>query len=109
MLSSTVADTNLQLISNTKLMQNTVSPGMKQRVPPGMIDNGGVYEFPDDISDLDGMAKILQPNTITSGSSSQFDELYLSSRHSSLTQPSFVTSEFTSPPPDWHGSSSINA
>jgi hypothetical protein len=40
-------------------MQNTVSPGMKQRVPPGMIDNGGVYEFPDDISDLDGVAKIL--------------------------------------------------
>jgi hypothetical protein len=69
MLSSTVADTNLSLILNTKSMQNTVSPSMKQRVPPGMIDNGGVYKFPDDISDLDGMAKILQPNTITSGSS----------------------------------------
>jgi hypothetical protein len=92
MLSSTVADTNLQLISNTKL------------VPPGMIDNGGVYEFPDDISDLDGMAKILQPNTITSGSSSQFDEFY-HSHPSSLTKPSFVTSEFTSPPPDWYGPS----
>jgi hypothetical protein len=52
MLSSTVADTNLSLISNTKSMQNIVSPGMKQRVPPGMIDNGGVYEFPDNISDL---------------------------------------------------------
>jgi hypothetical protein len=59
MLSSTVADTDLQLISNTKSMQNTVSPSMKHHVPPGMIDNGGVYEFPDDISDLDGMAKIL--------------------------------------------------
>jgi hypothetical protein len=109
MLSSTVADTNLPLISNTKSMQNTVSPGMKQRVPPGMIDNGGVYEFPDDISDLDGMAKILQPNTITSGISPCFDELYHSTHHSSLIKPSFVSSGFTSPPPDWYGPSSVNA
>jgi hypothetical protein len=59
MLSSTVADTNLLLISNTKSMQNIISPGMKQRVPPGMIDNGGVYKFLDDISDVHGVAKIL--------------------------------------------------
>jgi hypothetical protein len=55
------------------------------------------------------MAKILQPNTITSASSPRFEELYHSTHHSLLTKPSFVTSQFLSPTPDWYGPSSVNA
>jgi hypothetical protein len=106
MLSSAVADTNLPLTSNTKLGLNTVSPGMKQRVPPGMIDNGGVFELPDDISDLDGMAKVVQPNTITSGISGCFDELFHSQPHSLLTEPSFFASQYPPSSHDWYGPAS---
>ena len=106
MLSSAVADTNLPSISNLKSGLNTVSPGMKQRVPPGMIDNGAVFELPDGISDLDGMAKIVQPNTITSGVSGCFDDYFNSPHLSSHTEHSFITSQYPSSVPDWYGPAS---
>jgi hypothetical protein len=43
MLSSTVADTKQPAPSKKKSVLTTVSPGMKQRVSPGSIDNGFGY------------------------------------------------------------------
>jgi hypothetical protein len=55
---------------------------MKQRVSPGLIDNGFRYgygfDLPDDISDLDGLAKIAQPNITNSASSVYFDHQFCS-------------------------------
>ena len=45
MLSSTVADTKQPATSKKKSVLTTVSPGMKQRVPPGWMDNGLVSNF----------------------------------------------------------------
>jgi hypothetical protein len=77
MLSSTVADTKQSATSKMKPVLTTVSPGMKQRVSSGSIDNGFGYgygfDLPDDISDLDGLAKIVQPSIINSASSVYFD------------------------------------
>jgi hypothetical protein len=70
MLSSIIADTKQPATFKKKSVLTTVSPGMKQRVSPGSINNGFGYGFgfdlPDDISNLDGLAKIVHPNiTIT--------------------------------------------
>jgi hypothetical protein len=67
MLSSTVAETKQPATSKKKSVLTIVSPGMKQHVSPGLIDNGGFgyscgFKLPDDISDPDGLAKIIQPN-----------------------------------------------
>ena len=83
MLSSTVADTKQPATSKKKSVLTTVSPGMKQRVPPGWMDNGFGFELgfelPDDISDLDGLAKIIQPNTTGSATPVYFDQQFRSS------------------------------
>jgi hypothetical protein len=64
MLSSTVAETKQPATSKKKYVLTTVSPGMKERVSPGLIDNGfgcGYgFKLPDNISDLDGLAKTIQ-------------------------------------------------
>jgi hypothetical protein len=82
MLSSTVADTKQLATSKKKSVLTTVSPGMKQRVSPGSIDNGFGYgcgfDLPDDISDLDGLAKIVHPNIANSASSIYFDHQFCS-------------------------------
>jgi hypothetical protein len=67
MLSSTVADTKQPATSKKKSVLTTVSPGMEKRVSPGLIDNGfgygfGFIDLPDEISDLDDLAKVVQPN-----------------------------------------------
>ncbi|MGK3743877.1 MAG: hypothetical protein ACI90V_010736, partial [Bacillariaceae sp.] len=53
---------------------NIVSSGLKKQVTPSLIDNGFVFgcDIPDDLSDLDGLAKIIQPNHIASAHSSTF-------------------------------------
>jgi hypothetical protein len=82
MLSSTVADTKQPATSKKKSVLTTVSPGMKERVSPGSVDNGFGYGFgfdlPDDISDLDGLAKIVQPNITNSTSYVYFDQQFCS-------------------------------
>jgi hypothetical protein len=101
MLSSTVAETKRPATSKKKSVLTTVSPGMKQRMSPGLIDNGFGYgcgfKLPDDISDLDGLAKIIQPNNITSSASSVFFDHHLSSPSiSTLISHPYATSNSSS-------------
>jgi hypothetical protein len=80
---------------------STVSPGMKQRVSPGSIDNGFGYGFgfdlPDDISDLDGLAKIGQPNLTNSASSVYFDHQFCSPSLPTVIPHISVTSHWRGP------------
>jgi hypothetical protein len=102
MLSSTVAETKQPATSKKKSVLTTVSPGMKQRVSPGLIDNGGFgygcgFDLPDDISDLDGLAKIIQPNNITSSACSVFFDHHHSSHSiSTLISHPYTTSNSSS-------------
>ena len=74
MLSSTVADTKQPATSSKKSVLSTVSTSMKQRVSPGSIDDKGYrgygLDISDDISDLDGLAKIIPSNITTSSDTS---------------------------------------
>jgi hypothetical protein len=100
MLSSTVADTKQPATSKKKSVLTTVSPGMKQRVSPGSIDNGFGYGFgfdlPDDICDLDGLAKIVQPNITNSASSVYFDHQFCSPSLPTVIPHISVTSHLSS-------------
>ena len=80
-----------------KSVLTTVSTGLKQQAPPGLIDMGFGFEIPDGISDLDGLAKIIQPNlTASADTSIFFDEQFRSSSvPTTITNP-FVTSHSSS-------------